>query len=158
MPLFENRARQLYAVLRRSSVAAAACTPGVRHTICGFHAYGRRCRQWCRTHPASYVCSMDPSTASEMASSPPTGRGRESMNSPGAPAMGAYTDLNYRGHTARDRLGARRHLAPVRLGPLESRCKISLLEHCSPDRPRPLSCFETSLMKSVLYSELISGP
>ena len=49
-------------------------------------------------------------------------------NSPGAPAMGAYTDLNYRGHTARDRLGARRHLAPVRLGPLESRCKISLLQ------------------------------
>ena len=51
-------------------------------------------------------------------------------NSPGAPAMGAYTDLNYRGHTARDRLGARRHLAPVRLGPLESRCKISLVSAC----------------------------
>ena len=49
-------------------------------------------------------------------------------NSPGAPAMCAYTDLNYRAHTARDRLGARRHLAPFRLGPLESRCKISLLE------------------------------
>ena len=54
--------------------------------------------------------------------------GVRARTSPGAAAMGASTDLNYRGHTARDRLGARRHLAPFRLGPLESRCKISLIK------------------------------
>ena len=54
--------------------------------------------------------------------------GVRARTSPGAAAMGASTDLNYRGHTARDRLGARRHLAPVRWEPLKSSCKISLMK------------------------------